>query len=105
MQWLTTGEPLIEARGQLRERLLAIKSGDVELSTALQWTDDVSEQLQRAHAESVLPDQPDFAAADRLLLRAREAAAVRWIEATDGPWARDMAPLPRETVTDDRYDR
>ncbi|MEM6994703.1 MAG: nucleotidyltransferase domain-containing protein [Myxococcota bacterium] len=92
--WLQTGAPLIETTGELREQLLAIKQGAVDLATALRWTDAVSDQLEAARASSVLPKAPDFAAADRLLLRAREVAADRWLRGADGPWGKDAAPPP-----------
>jgi hypothetical protein len=95
VQWLRTGEPLIAAEGELREQMLAIKRGEVELETALAWTDAVAEGLDDARAHSVLPEEPDYARADAVLLELRAEAARRWLEQVAGPWGRDAAPVLR----------
>ncbi len=92
IQWLRTGEPLIAAEGDLRDRLLAIKRGEVPLDRSLEWTDQLAPELERAREESVLPDRPDFARADALLLEAREFAAGRWLARSDDVWG--TSPLP-----------
>jgi len=97
VQWLRTGEPMIEATGELLDRLRAIKDGQVDLPTALSWTDEAAEQLEAARANTVLPKRPDFATIDRLLLRGRELAARRWLDGAPGPWGRDAAALPLDT--------
>lgn len=100
VQWLRTGVPLIAAEGELRDRLLAIKRGEVPLETALQWTDAVAQDLEGARADSVLPDEPDAARADAVLLKLREEAARRWLEREPGPWGTRAAPLPDGSVVD-----
>jgi len=97
VQWLRTGEPMIEATGEVLDRLRAIKEGQVDLPTALSWTDEAADHLEAARANTVLPKTPDFAAIDRLLLRGRERAAQRWLDRSPGPWGRDAAPIPSET--------
>lgn len=94
--WLRDGEPVIRTSGELRDRLLAIKRGSVDLKTALSWTDAASDELEIARHASVLPKKPDFAAADRLLLRAREQAAQRWLAKEPGPWGADAPAVPLE---------
>ena len=96
VHWLRTGEPIIETSGELRDRLLEIKGGNVPLEQALAWTDAVADELEAARADSVLAEQPDFARADALLLQAREEAARRWIAAGPGPWGSDAPPVPTE---------
>jgi hypothetical protein len=97
VQWLATGEPLIEVTGELRERLRAIKAGEVPLRQALAWTEAVAADLDRARERSPLPLEPDFAAADALLRELRQEAAQRWLRAEPGPWGRDAPrPLPPE---------
>lgn len=95
VQWLRTGEPLIVAEGDLRDRLVAIKRGEVDLDTSLRWTDTVAEGLDDARAHSVLPDEPDHARADALLLELRTAAARRWLAQRPGPWGRDAPAVLR----------
>jgi hypothetical protein len=93
VQWLTTGEPLIETHGPLRERLRAIKAGQVPLRQALAWTEEVATGLDRAREGSPLPAEPDYAAADALLRELRQQAARRWLLQEPGPFGRD-APIP-----------
>lgn len=94
VHWLRTGEPIIETSGALRDRLLEIKAGNVPLEQALAWTDAVADELEAARADSVLPETPDFARADALLLQAREIAAERWLAREPGPWGADAPPVP-----------
>ncbi len=91
VHWLRTGTPIIATEGALRDRLLSIKRGEVDLDTALRWTDEAAADLNPARDASVLPEHPDEEAAARRLLRLREDAARRWLHASDGPWSRDGA--------------
>jgi hypothetical protein len=94
VQWLRTGEPLIAAEGELRDRLLSIKRGEVDLETSLRWTDTAAEGLDAARDESVLPAEPDYARADAVLLTLRTEAARRWLDDEPGPWGRDAPRIP-----------
>lgn len=95
VQWLATGEPLIETSGELRSRLRAIKSGEVPLRQALAWTEAAAADLDRARERSPLPPEPDYAAADALLRELRQEVARRWLSREPGPFGRDApAPLP-----------
>jgi len=97
VQWLATGEPLIETHGELRDRLRAIKNGEVPLRQALAWTEEVAADLDRARERSPLPPEPDYVAADALLRALRQEAARRWFSQEPGPFGRDApAPLPPE---------
>jgi RNA repair pathway DNA polymerase beta family len=91
--WLRTGAPLIRVEGELRERLLQIKRGEIALSQSLAWTEAMAAELDEARAHSVLPKRPDVQTADALVRAAREEAARRWFAMTPGPWGRD-APMP-----------
>lgn len=91
--WLRTGAPLIRVEGELRERLLQIKRGEIALSQSLAWTESMAAELDEARAHSVLPKRPDVQAADALVRAAREEAARRWFSMAPGPWGRD-APTP-----------
>lgn len=97
VQWLATGEPLIEVHGALRDRLRAIKAGEVPLRQALAWTEEAAADLDRAREGSPLPQKPDYAAADALLRTLRQEAARRWFGQDPGPFGRDAPqPLPPE---------
>lgn len=54
-----------------RERLLAIKSGELPWAEANAWRLELHQQFDAAYAATVLPERPDSAAADALLIRAR----------------------------------
>lgn len=92
IQWLRTGEPLIAVEGELRERLLAIKRGEVPLERSLEWTDQLAPELERAREASTLSDRPDFIRADALLLEAREFAASCWLARSDDAWGASSLP-------------
>lgn len=92
VQWLRTGEPMIEVEGELKDRLLAIKSQAIALDQILAWTEASADELERAHVESDLPAEPDFTAAEALRLAGREAGARRWFDDTTGPWSRHESP-------------
>ncbi len=94
VQWLRTGVPLITVEGPLRERLLAIKRGEISLETSIAWTEDMASELEDARAHTVLPARPDLGVADALLREARTEAARRWFAGTEGPWGRDVIPPP-----------
>lgn len=96
VHWLRTGEPIIATSGELRDKLLAIKAGEVPLEDALAWTEAVAAELEAAKAASVLPEKPDYARANAILLAGRETAARRWLDETQGPWGSDAAPLPTQ---------
>ncbi|MEM6292817.1 MAG: nucleotidyltransferase domain-containing protein [Myxococcota bacterium] len=98
VQWLRTGTPIIATEGALRDRLLSIKRGEVDLDTALRWTDEAAADLDPARDASALPEHPNDEAAAQLLLRLREEAARRWLHAADGPWSRDGAADPRSLL-------
>jgi hypothetical protein len=100
VHWLRTGDPLIEPTGELRERLLEIKSGAVPLQTALDWTEHAARELDEARAHSPLPARPDYARADDLLREARELAAERWLHRLPGPWGADAPAPPRPSEQD-----
>lgn len=54
-----------------RERLLAIKSGELPWPEANAWRLELHQQFDAAYAASTLPERPDSAAADAFLVRAR----------------------------------
>ncbi len=94
VHWLRTGRPLIRVEGELRERLLRIKRGEVPLTQSLAWAEDFAGELDEARAHTVLPKRPDVQAADALLRAAREESARRWFARAPGPWGADAPEAP-----------
>ena len=100
-RWLREGEPVFEVEGALRERLFAIKKGEVGLADVLAEADAMAPALERARDESKLPKRPDVARADALLRRVGEELARRWVSQVDGPFGKD-APTPPEVAWSER---
>jgi predicted nucleotidyltransferase len=96
-RWLREGEPVFEAEGALRERLLAIKKGEVELADVLAEADAMTPALERARDESRLPKRPDVARADALLRKVGEEIARRWMSKVEGPFG-PSGPKPPEVT-------
>lgn len=95
--WLREGEPTFEATGAFRERLLAIKRGEVALEQVLAEAEALAPELEAARDSSPLPEHPDSARADRLLRRAGEELARRWVHQEPGPWGREAPAAPGYT--------
>ncbi|MEU0546397.1 nucleotidyltransferase domain-containing protein [Micromonospora sp. NPDC005979] len=68
---LRTGEVLVDVR-QLRDRLLAVRRGEVPWEEIDAWAADLFRELGDAAATTALPDQPDRVEVDRLLTAVRE---------------------------------
>lgn len=95
--WLRTGTPELEMKGALRERLLAIKRGEVPLAEVLADADRMTPELEAAHKATPLPPRPDVARADALLRRVGEELARRWIRQDPGPFGVGAPPPPEVT--------
>jgi RNA repair pathway DNA polymerase beta family len=98
--WLATGQPELEVRGALRDRLLAIKHGEIPLETILGWAEAMMPALDHARANSRLPAHPDFGAVDQILREVRTEAARRHFADQPGPFGRDAALLPSPETPD-----
>jgi RNA repair pathway DNA polymerase beta family len=96
-RWLREGAPVFEADGALRERLLAIKKGEVAIDDILAEAEAMAPELERAKDQSPLPKRPDVVRADALLRRIGEELARRWAGGVPGPFGKD-APVPPEVV-------
>jgi predicted nucleotidyltransferase len=96
-RWLREGRPTFAIEGALRDRLLAIKRGDVALDEVLAEAAAMARELEQARNESQLPPRPDATRADALLRRIGEELARRWIAREPGPWGRDAPPPPEVT--------
>ena len=96
--WLRDARPTFEVSGSLRERLWAIKRGEVPLPEVLAEAEGLSHVLERARDTSNLRPQPDFAAADVLLRRVAEEIARRHVQQLPGPLGRDAPAPPRPSM-------
>jgi predicted nucleotidyltransferase len=96
-RWLREGTPTFALEGTLRDRLLAIKKGQVSLDDVLAEADAMAPELEHARDESTLPGRPDVARADALLRRIGGELARRWVSGEPGPFGKD-APRPPEVT-------
>ena len=92
--WLRSGVPEFEMTGAARLELLDIKRGEVELEAVLARAEELARELDDAHRNTKLPERPDLARAQALLIRIREEAARRWLGDADDAWGRRAATLP-----------
>ena len=77
---LTGAATLREARVPVRveahrERLLAVKRGDVPWAEVNAWRKELHLDFERALSETKLPERPDYEAANRFLIKARREMA------------------------------
>ena len=93
--WLRTGEPSFVVPDAARDRLLAIKKGEVALDLVLAEAEALAPALEAARDASPLPARPDVRRVDALSRRIGEELARRWIERAPGPFGAD-APAPPE---------
>ncbi len=96
-RWLREGTATFEVEGDLRERLRAIKRGEVSLDAVLAEAEAMAPDLERARDASSLPKRPDVARADALLRRIGEELARRWVSGAPGPFGTG-APKPPEVT-------
>jgi uncharacterized protein len=68
---LRTGEVLLDVT-PMRDRLLAVRAGEIPWPSVAAWADDLSADLAEAAAASRLPAEPDRATVDDLLTAVRE---------------------------------
>lgn len=71
---LRTGELPVRV-GEHRERLLAIKRGEVTWAELEAWRHALHAAFDRAHATTTLPERPDYARVDAFLIAARRRMA------------------------------
>ncbi len=92
-EWLRTGRPDLEMKGAVREQLLVIKRGEIQLDSVLRAAEALVPELEAARDATRLPRRPDLDRADLLLGRISEEVARRWLERVPGPFGAD-APSP-----------
>lgn len=62
--------------GKDREQLLAIRRGEVLWDTVDAWRLQLHQQFDLAFGATILPDRPDYAAANAFLIKARRSMAM-----------------------------
>ncbi len=75
VSWLTTGEPLIVVEGALRTRLLDIKELRVRVEEVVEEAREIAQELEEHAGSTLLPERPDYEAADAFLKACRRKAA------------------------------
>ena len=60
-----------------RERLLAIKRAELPWAEVDTWRKELHQDFERALAETKLPERPDYEAANRFLIKARQEIAIQ----------------------------
>lgn len=60
--------------GDHRDKLLAIKAGEIPWEDVSRWRLDLHQQFDEAYAETKLPERPDYGQANAFLIKARELA-------------------------------
>jgi hypothetical protein len=58
-----------------RERLLAVKRGEVRWVDVVAWRKELHHDFERALSETKLPERPDYEAANSFLIKARREQA------------------------------
>ena len=58
-----------------RERLLAVKRGELPWPEVDAWRKELHHDFERALTETKLPERPDYEAANRFLIKARREMA------------------------------
>ncbi len=92
-EWLKTGVPEFEVRGEFREQLLSIKRGEIPLDDVLRDAEALTAPLAEAWKSTKLPKRADVVRADRLLRKVNDELARRWVTKASGPWG-SAAPEP-----------
>lgn len=92
--WLRTGQPELEMKGIVRDRLMEVKNGAVDLDSVLAEAERLMPDLEAARDATPLPPRPDLARADQLLRRIADEIARRWLEQAPGPLGADAPPPP-----------
>lgn len=99
-QWLRTGEVDFRVSGPLRDRLLAIKRGEVPLADVVRDAEEMAPELEAARRTTRLPEHPDLRAANDLVRRLGEEAARRWASGAPTVFGQ-LAPPPPQLEWDD----
>ncbi len=69
---LDRGEVMVDC-SEYRERLLAVRDGRLSWDEIAEWRRELEAEMAAAYARTHLPERPDYARADRLLVDARRS--------------------------------
>jgi predicted nucleotidyltransferase len=69
---LERGEVMVDC-SEYRERLLAVRDGRLSWDEIVAWRRELEGEMAAAYARTTLPERPDYARADRLLVDARRS--------------------------------
>ncbi|BBA96491.1 hypothetical protein RVR_1814 [Actinacidiphila reveromycinica] len=87
---LRTGRLSIDA-GPYRDRLLAVKRGELAWDEVRAWTRALTEEIDAAATRTALPDEPDVTRVEDFLIRVRGASAAPDL----APRSPALSPVPR----------
>ncbi|GAA5065681.1 hypothetical protein HNP84_001290 [Thermocatellispora tengchongensis] len=73
LRLVTEGEPMVRVGGH-RDRLLALRRGEIPWAEAVAWREELTRRIHAAIPGSPLPERPDRDRVDAFLLDARRAA-------------------------------
>ncbi|MGC4118143.1 MAG: nucleotidyltransferase domain-containing protein [Myxococcales bacterium] len=96
--WLRTGRPQLRMEGAVRDRLLAIKRGQVTLDEVLAEAAALVPELEAARDATSLPAGPDLVRVDALARRLHEEVARRWLTRAAGRWGLAAPPPPAPSL-------
>jgi predicted nucleotidyltransferase len=71
---LERGEVMVDC-SEYRERLLAVRDGELSWEEIGAWRRELEGRMAAAYSRTQLPERPDYARADRLLVDARRSQA------------------------------
>ena len=63
-----------------RERLLRVRDGAEPWEAVLAWKAELTAQMEESYRATVLPEEPDAAAADAFLIKVRAEMARREVQ-------------------------
>jgi len=72
---LRTGEVPVRVNDTHRDRLLAVKRGELDWTEVDAWRKELHRDFECALSETKLPERPDYEAANALLIKARREAS------------------------------
>src|SRR6185295_18123922 len=77
---LREGTIPVRVEGEHRERLLAIKRGEIPWEEVDAWRLGLHQEFEQAFEATTLPDRPDYEWANRFLIKARRSAVTPEVE-------------------------
>jgi hypothetical protein len=91
--WLREGVPTLRMSGARRDRLFAIKRGEIALDDVLEEAEQLVPAIEDARRSSPLPERADVTRIDAMLREIATELARRYVNDVPGPFGAD-APTP-----------